>query len=365
LAGESANWRVVARNSEDALEDVFTHESSFSKLGAVRLNNNDIKEFTFDPPIPELIAIAKPPAPTPQDEVESLRNYLLKHDRLELDDYKVIGSYVRHEEPVRNALSAVIEEIRVILSDKDKWKARNSFLIWGASRQGKTEFVNQLGKYFKDQYATDQKIQVKYCDLKLSDTDELGLRAFTKQVEEILSENDTRVIAFVDEVDKKLPAEWPFTSMLGPLEWNEQQGKPVIWIFAGSRGISQEEFLAALNSEPGNPANDFINRLRSPLVVIPPLTALDRAVIACSYVLAKKPSVEKIERAALLFLAGLPGNVGEVVRRSQTAVKALGNARTALPLDLCVDHASSADKEFKKNFRSELDSLEGWLRVKN
>lgn len=380
LAGQSANWKVVAQLCADALQNIFTEDDKFSRLGVRRHADGQIREFTFDPPIPALAAPpvagvspalglgipVSPPtrAPAPEPELPDLVAFLRGCDRLDLAQYAIVGSYVRYEDGVRNGLRHLLDEIGVVFGSPGRWKRKNNFLLLAAPGTGKTGFVNEMGAHLKGPFASRHGLKVHYVYRKLSDLDEAQLRAFTGEVEALLHDPANRVLAFLDEIDKRPGESWPLTTMLGPLEWNAEQGKPVVWLFAGSRVSGKDAFENYLGQQDSG--LDFLRRVwRSP-TEISPLTVFDRALIACSHISSGCPHISFIERKAILFLAGSSGDAGEVIARTATTLRNLNAepTRTCAYLTHCIEFGSTAVDEFQSRFRSELKTLgSGVLKI--
>jgi len=169
----------------------------------------------------------------------------------------------------------------------------------------------------------------------------------------------------LDEIDSKTGEAWPLATMLGPLEWNQKFAKPIVWLFAGSGGGDSIGFEATLKKMVRGP--DFLNRVKHPFDVIPPLTSMDRAIIALSHIISERPDISEIERAAILYLAGSASGVGEVLDRARKALGKLEQGSYQLLLGHCVDLTQRNDDEFQLTYKAELDSLSrkkcGLLRI--
>jgi hypothetical protein len=293
----------------------------------------------------------------PSNEIRDLAEFLQQHGTLELASYRIVGSYVRYDERARNVLGALLDEIRVTLGSEDRWKERNNYLLWAAPGTGKTRLVDELGAHVEGTFATKYGLNVRYVHRKLSDLDESSLKGFIEQVQLLLNEPNGRVLALVDEIDKKPAADWPLTVMLGPLEWNLSLGRPVVWVFAGSSGANAVAFETNLRSQKGG--EDFLRRVNLPPTVVPSLTVLDRAVIACSHIVTEQPGIVEFEKEALLFLAGPPGDAGQIVQRSAAALRHLKGevGRRRLYLTHCVSPGSKAVEQFQNDNRVECDKL--------
>lgn len=386
LAGHSLNWEIIARHCAAALQDVFNEEAKFSRLGVRRHVSGDIQEFVFKPPMPLLagppvspVAVTThrvgstssaaapttaPPrsGPGPQTEVMDLELLLRHRERIELGHYEIVPGYVRDDEGVRNVLRALQDEIGVVLRNADRWKDRNNYLIWAAPGTGKTAFVDALGAYLKGSFAAQHELKVKYLMRKLSDLDEAQLRAFIKEVKELLVDSSHRVLAFLDEVDKKPGESWPLTSMLGPLEWNAADGKPVVWLFAGSKAGNKDEFEEELARQPSG--SDFLRRVQRPPTEISSLSVFDRALIACAHLIGQCPDITYVARDAVMFLAGAGGDAGEVMAKAAIAVRNLKQepARTHVFLNHCVAFGSNAVDEFRSLYLAGL-GVSGEVRI--
>lgn len=337
LAGRTENWRFLAQHWANAVEDIFRQDRMFSRLGVKRYANDDIEEFTFEPPLleaqlPAVLLTGAESDEAGKSEEETLIAFFKHAEKIVLDDYRIIGSYVRYDAATRRSLNLLADDIKTIFIDRKQWKSKNNYLLWAPSRSGKTHYCDELGKYLAGDFASIHNIEIKYFHRTLSDLNESQLQDFIKDVDIELGKK-THVISFLDEIDSYREVPWPLQKLLGPMTWNETHGKPVVWLFAGSGAGGDDPHDNFLHRDKGE---DFLNRLKLPATGIKSFNIIDHAVIACSYIVGECPSVEEVEMAAVLYLAGsTTESIGDIIARCKSVVRNDAMVRKVLTLGHC------------------------------
>jgi len=123
------------------------------------------------------------------------------------------------------------------------------------------------------------------------------------QIDECRKSLDNRksVLVTVDEWDRQVEGQQVFEMFHGPLEWNESQGKEVIWIFIAS-GKTKEDLVQLINNSPKG--TDVYRRLgneKEYQLIIPALTAGDKVIIGAAKALDFK--FVRAEATALMTIA--------------------------------------------------------------
>ena len=208
-------------------------------------------------------------------DLQEISDYLRQERQILLAEFRAVGRYFRFD---KGALGYLREaRNRVLRIAKDGiWKEKNNFLVWSPPGAGKTTYVTELAKEAQDQFALTHKP----IDLKHLTTRE-EIERNIKECSDLLH-NGKSLLVSVDEWDRTIGAQQVFDIFHGPLEWNEKEGRKIIWIFIGS-GRSKDALVQLINESPKGP--DVYRRLGDEPeyhISIPALTAGDKVIIAAA-----------------------------------------------------------------------------------
>lgn len=290
-------------------------------------------------------------------QLPSIAAYLADQQVIELDSFRVLGRYLRYDPAVRNDLRTYTDEIIQIASDKTKWKALNNTLISGLPGQGKTGIVEVLAEELS---VSELPVagRAVYKEFRLDRGGEAELLGFIEEVRQDLDKGNL-VVALVDEIDSKEEERWPLDSLLRPLEWNEKDGKPVIWFCAGSKGNDKVEFLSRIQAR--SKGRDFLSRFPQFRKRVPDLDSWDMMAISCSRILhlakESKVTIHDVETRALLYLADSE-DARQVNHRVRTAIGNVSKGSRRLYFDSCFAAGSTEKKKFSDENRVFCDLLE-------
>src|SRR5690242_18168385 len=129
------------------------------------------------------------------DELVSLVRGL---SSVRMDDYAVVGSYMRFGEPVREQLKDA--RLRIAEACAQPAKRRDNHLLWAAPGSGKTYFVEQVAASLPE---------VAYAELNLA---KLAEAAFRDGLAQAIAGGPT--ICLIDEVDAKPDEPWPYEALM-------------------------------------------------------------------------------------------------------------------------------------------------------
>lgn len=270
-------------------------------------------------------------------------DFLEEMGSIKLDDYRVCGNYFRFEQGVRNILIDLMPRVEQIFREKTRWKNWNNFVLWGNPGSGKTHFVKELAR------ACLQGVQLVILNVAKSTRGQLEetLDLCSKKLKE-----QEKLLLFIDEVDAKEEEPWILPTLLKPLEWGREEGKPVICFVAGSKGERLEEFLARLSKMNKGP--DFLSRVpETNRVAISALTYRDRIIIfvalTANCALEANCRLERFEKAALATVA-IRSDLSQARAIYDTAVSAAGRIALTQKL-LAYDHLfDTTDSSYKYEF---------------
>ena len=137
-----------------------------------------------------------------------------------MDDYAVVGSYMRFGERVREQLKDA--RVRIAEACAQPAKRRDNHLLWAAPGSGKTYFVEQVAASLPE---------VGYVELNLAKLTEAGFREGLAQA---IAGGPT--ICLIDEVDAKPDEPWPYEALMPFLDVNLERGGGIVFVLAGSSG---------------------------------------------------------------------------------------------------------------------------------
>jgi TolB-like protein len=276
--------------------------------------------------------------PTPaRDELVALVGGL---SNVRMDDYAVVGSYMRFDERVRQRLKDA--RLRIAEACLQPARRRDNHLIWAAPGSGKTYFVEQVASSLEG---------VEYRELNMAKLDEEELRTGLAG-----AVGGGRVVCLVDEVDAKPEAPWPYELLMPFLDVNLERGGGHVFVLAGSSGATIGEFKERIVARPKG--RDLLSRLpEANEWEISPMDAGDRMLVALSQMLnaaaeAGRP-VAAIEKLALYYVAAAP-HLGNARQLREFAVRAVERGSVTNDRIRYDDLFDSGDPENKRFWASEV-----------
>jgi pimeloyl-ACP methyl ester carboxylesterase len=166
-------------------------------------------------------------------------------DEVVLSRYRVVGSYTRYDEAVRNSLKDA--RTRIAAGCLQPSRKRENHLIWAAPGSGKT--------YFAQQIAASLPATIRYQELNLAKCSEqefrAGLSAFDCK--------DGPCLCLIDECDAKPQEPWPYEILLPYLDASVERGTPLVFVLAGSGGANLAEMKQRMAVRPKGP--DLLSRI--------------------------------------------------------------------------------------------------------
>ena len=210
-----------------------------------------------------------------------------------MDDYAVVGSYMRFGEQVREQLKDA--RLRIAEACATPAKRRDNHLLWAAPGSGKTYFVEQVAASLPE---------VDYVELNLAKLTEAGFR---EGLARAIAGGPT--ICLVDEVDAKPDEPWPYEALMPFLDVNLERSGGIVFVLAGSSGATIEEFKGRIRARPKG--TDVLSRVpEANGWEIAPMDTGDRILVALSQMLNAAleldRSVAGVEKLALHYLASAP-----------------------------------------------------------
>ena len=210
-----------------------------------------------------------------------------------MDEYAVVGSYMRFGEHVRERLKDA--RLRIAEACAQPAKRRDNHLLWAAPGSGKTYFVEQVVASLPD---------VAYVELNLAKLTEAGFR---EGLAKATAAGPT--ICLIDEVDAKPEEPWPYEALMPFLDVNLERGGGIVFVLAGSSGSTIVEFKDRIRARPKG--TDVLSRVpEANGWEIAPMDAGDRILVALSQMLNAAAELDRsiagVEKLALHYLAAAP-----------------------------------------------------------
>jgi TolB-like protein/Flp pilus assembly protein TadD len=230
--------------------------------------------------------------PTHDGEAQTL---LLALDELDLARSTIVGSYVRFDEPTRNALKEFRQ--RTVAAFESQSRAPTNFLLWGPPGSGKSYLVQQV--------AASLGASVRYVELNLAQLAEADFRAAL----DALAAEPRDVLCLIDEIDAKPEAAWPYEALLPHLEPPSPRAHRTSFCLAGSGGLDRKEFRERIAGRPKG--TDLLSRIpRGNEFTVQRLGPGDKILVSAAQLLASAKEegreVREIEKLALYFIAVNP-----------------------------------------------------------
>ena len=229
-------------------------------------------------------------ARTSQDN-SALITLLSSTKKLKLSDYSVVGGYTRFNEQTRNVLKDLKQKIISGLSQPSPKK--ENYLLWAPPGSGKSFLIQQIGNAAKD---------AEFVEINLAETDEKSFRASIAELPKV----SKPTLCFIDEVDSKPDASWPYEALLPILESKGSGQGHLVFALAGSSGASLDEFVKTLERRPKG--TDLVSRIpHENRYSIPSLTPEDKILVSLMTLMrtAKQMgrTVAEIEKLSLYYIA--------------------------------------------------------------
>jgi predicted ATPase len=212
---------------------------------------------------------------------------------VQMDEYAVVGSYMRFGERVREQLKDAC--LRIAEACAQPAKRRDNHLLWAAPGSGKTYFVEQVAASLP---------AIDYVELNLAKLTEARFREGLAQA---IAGGPT--VCLIDEVDAKPEEPWPYEALMPFLDVNLERGGGIVFVLAGSSGSTIEGFKDRIRARPKG--TDVLSRVpEANGWEIAPLDAGDRILVALSQMLNAASELDRsisgVEKLALHYLAAAP-----------------------------------------------------------
>jgi hypothetical protein len=235
-------------------------------------------------------------APLPVDAAATEAGVLISGlDEVALSRYRVVGSYTRYDETVRNTLQDA--RARITAGCLQPSRKRENHLIWAAPGSGKT--------YFAQQIAASLPGTIRYQELNLAKCSEQEFRAGLSA----LDCKDGSCLCLIDECDAKPQEPWPYEILLPYLDASVEQGAPLVFVLAGSGGANLGEIKKRIAARPKGP--DLLSRVPAGnQYEIMPLSIGDRILVVLSQFreVGKEfnRAINSVEKLGLYYVALTP-----------------------------------------------------------
>jgi predicted ATPase len=263
-----------------------------------------------------------------------------------MDDYAVVGSYMRFGERVREQLKDA--RVRIAEACGQPAKRRDNHLLWAAPGSGKTYFVEQVAASLP---------QVAYAELNLA---KLTEPAFREGLAQAVAGGPT--ICLIDEVDAKPDEPWPYEALMPFLDVNLERGGGIVFVLAGSSGATIAEFKDRIRARPKG--TDVLSRVpEANGWEIAPMDAGDRILVALSQMLNAAAeldrSLSEVEKLALHYLAAAPhlANARQLREFAVRAVERSSARSDRIRYDDLFDSGDPDNKRYWASVMPEADAL--------
>jgi len=204
----------------------------------------------------------EPDGSAPQDA----QAFIAALDEVDLSRFRVVGTYTRYNEAVRNVLQDARQKI--LAGFEPPGHKRENHLIWAAPGTGKTYFVQQIGASLAD--------AVKYHEINLAKCTEPEFRAALGRLD-----TGQACLCLIDEADAKPQEPWPYEVLLPYLDASVERSARFVFVLAGSSGTSLEEIKQRIAARPKG--TDLLSRIPTGHEhTIGPMSLGDRLLIVLS-----------------------------------------------------------------------------------
>jgi predicted ATPase len=265
---------------------------------------------------------------------------------VQMDEYAVVGSYMRFGEKVREQLKDA--RVRIAEACAKPAKRRDNHLLWAAPGSGKTYFIEQTAASLPE---------VAYVELNLAKLDQ---EAFVEGLGQVIAGGPT--ICLIDEVDAKPAEPWPYEVLMPCLDVNLERGGGIVFVLAGSSGSTLGEFRERIGARAKG--KDVLSRVpEANSWEIAPMDAGDRILVALSQMLNAASElgrvVSGVEKLALHYLAAAPhlANARQLREFAVRAVERGSSSNDRIRYDDLFDSGDPENKRYWMRVMPEAQSL--------
>lgn len=258
---------------------------------------------------------------------------------LYIEDFSVVGDYVRHDRQTRNLLQDFCRRITAAMREKtNTWE---NYVFGGPSSAGKTYLVEETARMIKAGQ------EIFYHRLNLADMTE---HAFSTELELVRNKVNEghRVLCLLDEIDTKTKCTWLFEKLRPHLDLNLESKAPVVWVLVGSTRRGPQRLMPKLDSR--RRADDVDSRIPPDnYLFIPMPEPADRLLICLSEIDKCARAINSVEKFALFYLS-TSGQLRKSKHLKHFVQKAVERVETG-GNQLNYDHLFGPNDERGKKFR--------------
>ena len=229
----------------------------------------------------------EPDDSAPQDA----QAFIAALDEVDLSRFRVVGTYTRYNESVRNALQDARQKI--LAGFEPPGRKRENHLVWAAPGTGKTYFVQQVAASLGD--------GVRYHEINLAKCSEAEFQAALGRLDD-----GQASLCLIDEADAKPQEPWPYEVLLPYLDAAVERGARFVFVLAGSSGTSLDEIKQRIAARPKG--TDLLSRIPTGHEYeIRPMSLGDRLLIVLSQLRQagqeRDRDIRAIEKLGLYYVA--------------------------------------------------------------
>ncbi len=232
-------------------------------------------------------------------------------EELALSRFSVVGRYMKYDERTRQSLKEARQKI--VAAFASPARKRENYLFWAAPGSGKTYLVQQIASHLLG--------DIRYVELNLAKLGDTEFASALENLERVTGPS----ICFVDEIDARPEADWPYERLLPYLDVGLDRAGRLVFVLAGSSGSSLVELRERIAARPKG--GDLLSRVpRGNEYELPPLVIGDRILVAGSHFrLAGRElgrDVNAVEKLALYYVC-LNGQLTNARQLRELAVRAV------------------------------------------
>ena len=283
------------------------------------------------------------------DQADRARELLSQLDAVALGRYLIVGGYARFAPEDRHRLADARQ--RIVAGLMTTTGNRENHLVWAPPGSGKSYFVEQVAAALPE---------VRYVELNLARLDEGDFRA---SLDQALAGSGATLV-FVDEIDAKPDAAWPYELLLPCLDINTRGDGRVVFVMAGSGGSSLEEFMAGIAARAKG--TDLLSRIpEENHVVVGSLGVGDQMLVALTQVTRSAGRsgrvVRSIEKGALFYISVTPylGNARQLTEFVSRAVGRMPAGEDRIKYDHLFAPGDPENKAFWQRLQEKAPALIG------
>jgi hypothetical protein len=279
-------------------------------------------------------------------------------DSLCLDDFSVVGDYMRYNEKPRHLLKDYY--VRLARGIKNKAETRENYLLWGPPSVGKTFLIEQIAHVLR------QSAEVIFRKINLAG---MTQDEFTRNLKEVANEAKVNsVLCLVDEVDSRTGEQWPFETLVPSLDLNISSKAPLVWALVGSSEENLEGFLKKIRH--CHKGADLLSRIPNDNILAVPQLGIGDRLLSCLSEIdrcakAQSKKIRLIEKFALFYL--LTSNQLDSLRQLREwiwrAVSRVDKEDNRLKYDHLFELGDKKSKEFwTRNYQKRVNLIDSYLR---